>query len=116
MSQQDSKMPTTEIERDGSPDGEPSEGIVDLQGLPPSVAKKIAMYQLIYSLTGVILGFVCIIGGIILFLAGVTGSSQWIVNLVGSDSKLSNAAPGAILFVVGLFIVLVTRYRVKAKK
>jgi len=82
----------------------------------PNMWKRLSVFQLIYSLAGLILGFVCIIGGIILFLHGVTGSISWITKALGAESKMSNAAPGAILFVVGLFIVLFTRFGGKSQK
>ncbi len=72
-------------------------------------------FQLIYSIAGLVLGLVCIIGGIILFLRGITGSTSWTAKIIGAESKVSDAAPGAILFIVGLFIVFVTRYIVKVK-
>ncbi len=72
-------------------------------------------YKLIYSMTGLVLGSTCIIGGILLFLNGVSGSSSLTAKILGNESNLTDAAPGAILFVVGLFIVLVTRYSPKVE-
>ena len=36
----------------------------------------VARYRLIYSLCGLVLGLVCILGGIVLFLQGVTGATS----------------------------------------
>jgi hypothetical protein len=72
-------------------------------------------HKFIYSMTGLFLGLVCVIGGIVLFLSGVAGSTNWTAKIIGSQSTMTDAAPGAILFVVGLFVVLVTRYNVKVK-
>ncbi len=82
---------------------------------PVDVWKQATQFQLVYSLAGLVLGLVCIVGGIILFLNGVTGSTSWTAKILGAESNLSDAAPGAVLFVVGLFVVFVTRYAVKAK-
>ena len=70
-------------------------------------------HKFIYSMTGMILGLVCILGGVFLFLRGVTGSTSWSASILGNESKLSDAAPGVILFIIGLFMVIVTRYKVK---
>src|SRR5206468_1858169 len=94
-----------EIGRESSQNDDASQQLADLQGVSSGVAKKVALYQLIYSSAGVILGFICIIGGVILFFGGITGSTQWVVKLAGTNSQLSYAAPDAILFVVGLFVV-----------
>jgi hypothetical protein len=53
--------------------------------------------------------------GILLFLRGVTGSASWTAKLIGAESKLSDAAPGVVLFVVGGLIVFVTRFRIMAQ-
>ena len=82
----------------------------------PDAWKRISLFQLIYSLCGLILGLVCIIGGIILFLHGITGSTSWTAKLLGAESEISDAAPGAVLFIVGLFVVLVTRFTAKARR
>jgi len=70
-------------------------------------------YKLIYSMTGLVLGLVSMLGGIVLFLNGVTGSTSWTAKILGSESNLTDAAPGAILFIVGLFVVIATRYNPK---
>jgi len=78
--------------------------------------QKASLFQFIYSLAGLIVGLVCIIGGIVLFLHGVAGSTSWTASFLGASSDISDAAPGAILFIVGLFIVWITRFEVKAGK
>lgn len=112
--------------------GSPKKGInVDMQGssnnnrtfvvngsqvnknTAPETQAILAKYQLMYSITGLFLGLAAIIGGIYLFAQGVTGASDWDIKLIGAESKIVQAAPGAILFIVGLFMVFVTRYKFK---
>jgi hypothetical protein len=82
----------------------------------PEVWREATRYQLIYSSAGLVLGLVCIIGGVILFLHGVTGATSWTAKVIGLQSNISDAAPGAVLFIVGLFIVFITRFVVKANR
>lgn len=82
----------------------------------PETVEKLSCYQLIYSVLGLVLGLVCVIGGIVLFLHGVAGSTNWIAKILGAESQISDAAPGAVLFVVGLFIVWVTRFKLKIRR
>jgi hypothetical protein len=56
--------------------------------------KQSLRYKLIYSMTGLFLGLVCIIGGIILFLNGVAGSTSWTAKVMGNESNITDAAPG----------------------
>jgi hypothetical protein len=78
--------------------------------------RQASFYQFIYSLGGLVLGLASIIGGIVLFLHGVAGASSWTAKFLGASSQISDAAPGAVLFIVGLFIIFVTRFSVKAGK
>lgn len=73
-------------------------------------------HQLIYSLVGLALGCVCIIGGTVLCLAGVAGKMSWTASFLGATSKTLDASPGAVLSIVGLFIVVVTRFKVMSKR
>lgn len=66
-----------------------------------------------YSIAGLVLGLICTIGGIALLIMGVTGASDWYASFLGFESRITQAAPGAVLFVVGLFTALVTRYKFK---
>jgi hypothetical protein len=77
---------------------------------------RLAVLQLIYSLAGLVLGLACIIGGIVLFFHGVAGSSSWVGQFIGVQSKLSDAAPGTVLFVVGVVIVWLTRFAVRVRQ
>lgn len=80
------------------------------------VYKSHSFHHLIYSICGLVLGYICIIGGIFLFLNDVIGSSDWTASFFGLNSELTDAAPGTILFIVGLFIVAITRYSTKSHK
>jgi hypothetical protein len=89
--------------------------------LPPNPRERhfwgrLAVLQLIYSLAGLVFGLACIVGGIVLFFHGVAGSSSWVGEFIGVQSKLSDAAPGTVLFVVGLAVVWLTRFTVRVKQ
>ncbi len=73
----------------------------------------LARYQLIYSVIGLFLGSVCIGGGIYLFVQGITGEMNWSLKVLGNESVIANAAPGAVLFIVGLFFVIATKFKFK---
>jgi len=89
--------------------------------LPPNPRERhfwgrLAVLQLIYSLAGLVLGLACVVGGIVLFFHGVVGSSSWVGQVIGAQSKLSDAAPGTVLFVVGLAVVWLTRFSVRVRQ
>ncbi|MBT8342168.1 MAG: hypothetical protein HKP58_09810 [Desulfatitalea sp.] len=76
----------------------------------------IVRYHFIYSIAGLILGFMAIFFGIVLFLMGISGSTTWVAEMIGAKSKITDAAPGVILFIVGLLIVYITRFSAKVRK
>jgi len=76
--------------------------------------QTIMMFRLIYSVCGLFLGLACVIGGVALFFGGITGATKWTAKILGASSDVSDAAPGAVLFIVGLFIVIATRFKARA--
>ncbi len=78
--------------------------------------EKIALHQLIYSLTGLVIGFGCIVGGIVLLLNSIVGNVSMSAKLIGSSANVNDAAPGVILFIVGMMIIIATKYNIKIKK
>ncbi|ENF8746773.1 hypothetical protein ABRI18_000339 [Vibrio fluvialis] len=77
---------------------------------------SLAKYELINAILGQFLGLVCILGGVALFFNGVAGSTSWTAKILGAESTITDAAPGVVLFIVGLFFVVVTRYKFVHKK
>lgn len=71
-------------------------------------------YKFIYSVIGLVLGLACILTGLLLGLAGVTGHTTFTASLIGLNTNLTDAAPGVVVFVVGIFMVWITRFKVKA--
>ncbi len=66
-----------------------------------------------YGKLGLILGVLTILGGIALGLNGVAGHTSWTAKVLGLESNINDAAPGVVLFVVGIFFVFITKPRVK---
>jgi len=71
--------------------------------------------EYIYGMLGLVLGLAAIIGGVILALHGVAGSTSWTAKVLGLESKINDAAPGVVLFIVGLFMIWVTKPTVRMK-
>ena len=57
-------------------------------------------------LFGLILGAALIFTGVILCIAGISGSIEWVVSGKGFGSKLANASPGVFFAVMGFLIVI----------
>lgn len=68
-----------------------------------------------YAMLGLLLGLASIIGGVVLGLNGVAGSTSWTANLLGLKSQVNDAAPGVVLFIIGLFMIVATRPNVNLK-
>ena len=77
---------------------------------------RFACLQFIYSMAGLVLGLVCVIGGIVLFLYGIAGETSWTAKVIGLESDISDAAPGSLLFIAGICIVYITRFVIKVRR
>jgi hypothetical protein len=78
---------------------------------------RVSRYQLLYSMSGLVGGIVAMVLGSALFLYGVTSPpTHWWASLIGAKSSISDAAPGAVLFVVRLFLVWITRFEVRVRQ
>ena len=69
-----------------------------------------------YARLGLGLGLATVLSGTFLCLHGAVGSTSWTAKALGVfESTLSDATSGSIIFVVGLFVIVFTRPRVRMK-
>jgi hypothetical protein len=78
-----------------------------------TIIKRAILGEYIYSTIALILGLSAIIGGSILCIYGVAGHTSFTASVLGLNTNFNDAAPGVVLFVVGLFMIWVTRPKVK---
>ncbi|BER96748.1 hypothetical protein VCSRO66_3401 [Vibrio cholerae] len=71
--------------------------------------------QLIYSSRGLVVGALCMVLGVVLFYLGISGSTEWTLNIAGYESKVIDAAPGTVLFLCGCLIIYLTKYEFRHK-
>jgi hypothetical protein len=101
---------------DGSIPEEGADGRVKLSHSPSErLISGVIKWEYAYGMLGLVLGLSSIIGGVILGLRGVTGSTSWTAKVLGLESNVNDAAPGVVLFIVGLFWVWVTKPKVRLK-
>lgn len=79
------------------------------------ILSKAVTGEYLYAILGLILGLAAIVGGIILGLHGVAGHTSWTAKVLGFESSINDAAPGVVLFVVGVFLVWITKPKVRLK-
>jgi hypothetical protein len=82
-------------------------------GAPSGFWTRAGTHHFIYSVLGLVLGLITIITGAVLFGLGVGGKTTWVAHVLGFESRISDAAPGALLFVAGVLIVWITKYDVR---
>jgi hypothetical protein len=85
---------------------------VKVSGTPAPVVTELIRHEYRHAALGVGLGLATIVGGCVLGIAGVAGHTSWTAKALGLSSSLTDAAPGVILFVVGVVVVFITRPRV----
>ncbi|MDB4951168.1 MAG: hypothetical protein JWM27_3817 [Gemmatimonadetes bacterium] len=85
---------------------------VKVSGTPAPVVSELIRHEYRHAALGMGLGLATIVGGCILGIAGAAGHTSWTAKLLGLNSTLTDAAPGVILFIVGVVLVFITRPRV----
>ena len=79
--------------------------------------KSALNYQFIYSIVGLVLGLARVLTSAVLFIHGVTANAKsWTASFRGAKTSMSDVPAGAILFVVGLVVVYITRFVVKSQE
>lgn len=72
--------------------------------------KTVVRDQFLISIIGLYSGLACLLIGILLFLNGVLGGGHWMVDAFGIT--ISDAAPGSVMFLIGLGMAQVTQFTV----
>lgn len=78
----------------------------------PEIAKRAVRYEYWYGWLGLILGIGLIIFGAVLVINGVTGNASIVLTLTGGTISVPDAPIGAVLMVVGVAVIWITRPRV----
>ena len=68
-----------------------------------------------YSVRGLIVGALFLIGGLILLWHGVAGSTNWTARILGFESRLTEAGAGVVFGVAGVAVIWITRFKVSVQ-
>jgi uncharacterized BrkB/YihY/UPF0761 family membrane protein len=82
----------------------------------PEIVRKAMLYDFIYGVLGLISGLAAIVLGALLTVNGIIGSTSWTAKFMSLQSNINDATPGVMLFIIGLFLIYVTKPRVKVLK
>lgn len=103
----------------GTPSGpvtsSPSGGTPRADSYSARLLGQAIRHEYIYGMLGLVLGLASIIGGVVLCLNGVAGATSWTASLLGLETELNDAAPGVVLFIVGIFLVWATKPKVRLR-
>jgi len=76
-----------------------------------NIAGEVLFYKFIYSMTGLIVGVLSTVLGIVLAEMGGNGCPpDWTTKITGDENLFS---VGAIFFLAGIIILIATRYRIR---
>ena len=80
----------------------------------PDVWREAVKNEARYSMNGLLVGIFCILSGTVLLIHGVAGSVSWTTQFLGLESTVSDAAPGALLFIIGFLVIFLTKHKVES--
>ena len=72
--------------------------------------------EYILAIAGTVIGFLAILGGILLVLLGVSGAVDFELTSGGVSAKISTSVVGVVIAVIGLVVIKVTRPTVKLEE
>lgn len=78
--------------------------------------RLIASAQVVYSISGLLLGAGFMLWGAVLAIGGLAGYFTWLTDSFGASSYVMNAVPGLILFVAGVFTIWTTRFSISTSR
>jgi len=84
-------------------------------GMSESLKKSFLAHEYQHGKIGLFSAVLCILGGVVLGLAGIVGHTSWTAKALGFESQITDAGPGVVLFIVGLFLTFFTRPRPRLK-
>ena len=70
------------------------------------------MRRTVVRLSGVLCGLMCLSGGVVLGLWGLSGGEPWFGSLLGSGNSSYDVAAGIALLAIGLTLVMTYRHAV----
>lgn len=80
----------------------------------PQVAEKVVSQEFWYAISGLVVGVITILAGVILLVTGVFAQSTMVAELLTFvDVRFNDAPVGLLLVVVGAWVIRFTRYRVE---
>lgn len=90
---------------------------LDISGelVETTFGNKALIFEFICFIFSFISGYTCIIAGIVFIGLGLSGNIELIVSSNNFLMKIANASPGIILIIAGVAIILIKKYKVKAK-
>lgn len=94
----------------------PVKKALSISGTLSEKNQKLAIhYQFVYSMVGLGVGLLCLLLGIVLFLRGISGTTSLTTKILNLEGEISDAAPGGLLFFVGIVIIYITRFSIKER-
>ena len=75
--------------------------------------KVAIILQGLYSILGLVVGVIFLIGGLLLLLSGIGGSSHFVAQILGAKFDVTDATVGVICAVLGCIVIFVTRFEVR---
>jgi uncharacterized BrkB/YihY/UPF0761 family membrane protein len=81
-----------------------------------SLDKTARSTYFIGTVSGIIIGVILIISGLLLLVLGLSGSIDWIFETHSIKSRLTNASPGVFFALLGVFVLYWYRPRIEIRK
>jgi len=82
---------------------------------PPAVITNAIQAAMRIAMTGLVIGLVIVLAGVVVLVLGVTDAVTWKVSGLGGSSELQTGATGVVIAIIGLGVIFITRMNVRVE-
>lgn len=76
---------------------------------------RVVKFQFLYSILGLVIGFILISIGVFLVTQSIGNKSELSIKILNYFFNIKQAAPGGILFIIGLVVIIITKFKITTK-
>jgi hypothetical protein len=83
--------------------------------IDPEVIKEAVRAQRTVSIIGYVVGGIAVLAGIAIFALGLSEAIEWEIEGFGLSSKVQTSAAGVVIAIIGLLVIMVSRFSVRIR-
>lgn len=89
------------------------EEVVLSPATPSGIQERAIAVEVFVAKVGVVVGGLAVLGGIVVFVLGLSEAVQWEFTAPGISSKVQTSAAGIVIAIIGVIVIALTRPKIR---